>query len=488
MQKLAELCIKRPVFASMLILMLVVLGLDAYRKLGVDFFPKVEFPIINVTTVLKGASPEEVETQVTKRVEEAVNTISGIDELVSTSAEGLSRVSVRFLLDKDAEVAAQEVRDKIASILGQFPKDIEQPVIEKLATDATPVITVVVSSPRTLRETTKTVDDRIKKNIESLSGVGQVRFTGERQRQIQVVLDPEKTYSYGLNVDQIRSALAAQNVEIPGGRLDQGSREVSLRTLGRVEKPKDFERIVVASVNGAPVRIGDIATVVDGEEEPRSLARLDSQDAVVLEIRKQSGTNTLDVINNIKGRIEEIRGTLPRDFQITYTGDQSLFIEEAFKAVQEHLLLGGILAGVIVLLFMRNWRSTLIAAIAIPTSIISTYTLMNMMGFTLNQITMLALTLMVGIVIDDAIVVLENIFRFMEEKGMGPVEAAIRGTADIGLAVLATTLSLAIIFIPVAMMGGIVGRFMSSFGYTAAFAIMVSLLVSFTLTPMLCSR
>ncbi len=209
---------------------------------------------------------------------------------------------------------------------------------------------------------------------------------------------------------------------------------------------------------------------------------------MVLEIRKQSGTNTLDVINNIKGRIEEIRGTLPRDFQITYTGDQSLFIEEAFKAVQEHLLLGGILAGVIVLLFMRNWRSTLIAAIAIPTSIISTYTLMNMMGFTLNQITMLALTLMVGIVIDDAIVVLENIFRFMEEKGMGPVEAAIRGTADIGLAVLATTLSLAIIFIPVAMMGGIVGRFMSSFGYTAAFAIMVSLLVSFTLTPMLCSR
>jgi len=488
MQKLAELCIKRPVFASMLILMLVVLGLDAYHKLGVDFFPKVEFPVINVTTVLKGASPEEVETQITKRIEEAVNTISSIDELASTSAEGLSRVSIRFLLEKDPDVAAQEVRDKISSILGQFPKDVDQPVIEKLATDASPVINIVVSSPRTLRETTKIVDDNIKKNIESLAGVGQIRFAGDRQRQIQVWLDAEKTASYNLNVDQIRGALASQNVEIPGGRLDQGAREVSVRTLGRVEKPKDFERIVVANNGGGPVRISDIATVVDGEEEPRSLARLDGRDAVVLEVRKQSGTNSMDVIANIKERIDEIRKSLPRDFDITYTGDQSLFIEEAFKAVQEHLLLGGVLAGVIVLLFMRNWRSTLIAAIAIPTSIISTYTLMNMMGFTLNQITMLALTLMVGIVIDDAIVVLENIFRFMEEFNMGPIEAAIRGTADIGLAVLATTLSLAIIFIPVAMMGGVVGKFMSSFGYTAAFAIMVSLLVSFTLTPMLCSR
>ncbi len=488
MQKLAEICIKRPVFATMLILMLVVLGLDAYHKLGVDFFPKIEFPIVSITTVLKGASPEEVETQITKRVEEAVNTISGIDELMSTSAEGLSRVSVRFLLEKDSDVAAQEVRDKISSILGQFPKDVDQPVIEKIATDATPVITVVVSSPRSLRETTKLVDDKIKKNIESLNGVGQVRFAGDRQRQIQVWLDGEKTSSYGLNIDQIRAALSAQNVEIPGGRLDQGAREVSVRTLGRVEKPKDFERIIVANVGGTPVRISDVATVLDGEEEPRSLARLDGRDAVALEIRKQSGTNTLQVINTIKERIAEIKSTLPRDFDIAYTGDQSQFIEEAFKAVQEHLLLGGFLAGIVVLLFMRNWRSTLIAAVAIPTSIISTYTLMNMMGFTLNQITMLALTLMVGIVIDDAIVVLENIFRFMEEKQMSPIEAAIRGTKDIGLAVLATTLSLAIIFIPVAMMSGIVGRFMSSFGFTAAFAVMVSLLVSFTLTPMLCSR
>jgi hydrophobic/amphiphilic exporter-1 (mainly G- bacteria), HAE1 family len=488
MQKLAEICIRRPVFATMLIMCLLVMGLASYRTLGVDYFPKIDFPTVTITTTLRGGAPEEVETQVTKRVEEAVNTISGIDDLRSTSAEGISQVFIQFVLEKNGEVAAQEVRDKVSSILGQLPKDTDPPVVLKLATDATPVINVVISSPRDLRETTKLVDDRIKKNIESIYGVGTVRFVGDRTRQIQIWLDGEKLHSYNLNIDQVRASLALQNVEIPGGRIDQGSREVSLRTLGRVERPKDFERIIVASVEGQPVRIADIARVVDGVEEPRSLARLDDAPAVVLEIQKQEGTNTLDVIRTVKERIDELKATLPPDLKITYTRDQSGFISDAFQAVQEHLILGGILAAVVVFVFIRNWRSTLITAVAIPTSIISTYTLMAWMNFTLNQITMLALVLMVGIVIDDAIVVLENIFRFMEEKNLSPMQAAVQGTRDIGLAVLATTLSLAIIFIPIALMGGIVGRFMSSFGYTAAFAIMVSLLVSFTLTPMLCSR
>ncbi len=488
MQKLAQLCIRRPVFATMLILALVVLGLDSYAKLGVDFFPKVEFPVVTVTTVLRGASPEEVESQVTKRVEEAVNTISGIDDLRSISSEGVSLVVVQFVLEKDAEVGAQEVRDKISTMLSQLPNDAETPVIEKLATDAAPVINVVVSAPRDLREVTKIADDRIKKNIESISGVGQVRFVGERERQIQVWLDGDKLYSYNLNVEQVRRALAAQNVEVPGGRVEQGPRELSLRTLGRIEDPRDFGRVIVGGAGPAPVRLDDIGEVVDGYKEPRSLARMDGRPAVVLEVRKQAGTNTLEVIRGIKARVDELRPSLPPDFQVTYTRDSSKFIQESFNAVQEHLILGGFFAAFIVLLFIRSWRSTLIAAIAIPTSIISTYSLMNAMGFTLNQITMLALTLVVGIVIDDAIVVLENIFRFMEEKKLPPMEAAIKGTADIGLAVMAATLSLVIIFLPVAMMGGIVGRFMSSFGFTAAFAIMVSLLVSFTLTPMLCSR
>ena len=245
---------------------------------------------------------------------------------------------------------------------------------------------------------------------------------------------------------------------------------------------------MVGTLNGAPIRVSDIADVIDGFEEPRSMARLDGKPAVVLAVRKQAGTNTLDVVAGVKARVDQLKATLPQDIHISYTRDQSGFIKAAFEAVQEHLVLGGILAAIIVLLFIRSWRSTLIAAVAIPTSIISTFTLMSLMGFTLNQMTMLALTLMVGIVIDDAIVVLENIFRHMEEKGMTAMQAAAAGTKEIGLAVLATTLSLIIIFLPIAMMPGIVGRFMSSFGYTAAFAIGVSLLVSFTLTPMLCSR
>jgi HAE1 family hydrophobic/amphiphilic exporter-1 len=488
MQKLAQICIRRPVFATMLIMALVVLGIASYMKLSVDLYPKIEFPVVTITTTLRGASPEEVETQVTKRIEEAVNTTSGIDELRSLSAEGVSIVYVTFVLEKDPDVAAQEVRDKVASIARDLPRDADPPVIEKISTDASPVISIAISSHRDLRETTKIVDDRIKKNIESIDGVGQVRFIGDRTRQIQVWLDAEKLYSYNLNIDQVRGALAAQNVEIPGGRVDQGARELSLRTLGRIERPADFANIVVATVNGSPVRIRDIGTVEDGVEEPRSLARLDGQPAVVLEVRKQSGTNTLDVIHAVKERVAQLQPLLPPDFKITYAGDQSTFIEESFRAVQEHLLLGGLCAAFVVLLFIRSWRSTLIAALAIPTSIISTYTLMHLMGFTLNQITMLALVLVVGIVIDDAIVVLENIFRNAEEKKLPPLEAAVQGTKEIGLAVMATTFSLVIIFLPVAMMTGIVGRFMSSFGYTAAFAVLVSLLVSFTLTPMLSSR
>ena len=488
MQKIAEICVRRPVFATMLILSLVVLGLDSYRKLGVDFFPKVEFPIVTVTTTLPGAAPEEIESQITRRIEEAVNTIAGIEDLSSLSAEGISLVTVQFVLEKDADVAAQEVRDKVNGILSQLPRDAELPVVEKLAIDAAPVINIAVSAPRDLREVTRIVDEVLKKNLETVSGVGQIRLVGDRTRQIQIWLHADRLKAYNLNIDQVRAAIAAQNVEIPGGRIDQGRRELTLRTLGRIEKPEDFEAVILANVNDSPVRVRDVGYVVDGVVEPRSLARLDGQPAVVLEVRKQAGTNTLQVINNVKERVEELRAALPPDFRLTYSGDQSKFIQGSFEAVQRHLIEGGLFAALIVLLFMRNWRSTLIAAIAIPTSIISTFSLMKWMDFTLNQITMLALTLMVGVVIDDAIVVLENIYRFREEKGLPPMRAAIEATRDIGLAVTATTFSLVIIFLPVAFMEGLIGRFMSSFGYTAAFAILVSLLVSFTLTPMLCSR
>ena len=269
MQKLAQLCIRRPVFATMLIVALVVLGIDAYTKLGVDYFPKVEFPFVTVTTTLRGASPEEIESQVTKPLEEALNTISGIDELNSSSFEGRSIIQIQFILEKDADIAAQEVRDKINTVLGQLPQDADPPVVEKIATDAAPVLNIAISANRDLREVTKLVDDRLKKNIESINGVGQVRFSGERKRQIQVILDGQKLFSYNLNVEQVRLALATQNIEIPGGRIDQGNREVSLRTMGRIDRPLDFNRVIVATVNGSPVRVSDIAQVMDGVEEPR---------------------------------------------------------------------------------------------------------------------------------------------------------------------------------------------------------------------------
>src|SRR5688500_17435206 len=329
MQKLAEICIRRPVFATMLVMALVVLGLDSYRKLGVDLFPKIDLPVVTVTTTLPGAAPEEVESQVSKRIEEAVNSISGIDDLRSISSEGSSIVMIQFMLDKDPEVGAQEVRDKVSQILPQLPRDAEPPLIQKVATDASPILNIAIASSRDLRETTKIVDDRIKKNIESMRGVGEVRFVGERQRQIQIILDGEKLYSYNLNVEQVRQSLAAQNVEIPGGRIDQGPREVSLRTLGRVTDPRDFGRIVVANAGGRPIRVNDIGRVVDGYEEPRSLAKLNGQPAVVLEVRKQAGTNTLQVITDIKDRIAALQTTMPADFKISYTRDQSTFISES---------------------------------------------------------------------------------------------------------------------------------------------------------------
>ncbi len=488
MQKLAELCIKRPVFATMLVMAFIVVGAFSYFKLGVDLFPKIDLPTVTITTQLDGASPEEVESQVTKRIEEAVNTIGGVDELRSVSAEGVSQVFVVFVLERDIDEAAQDVRDKVSRMLGELPADAKAPIIEKLDPDAQPVLSLALSGNRSAREITEIADKVVKQNLESLNGVGRVSFIGDRKREIQVTLDASKIAAYNLSVDAIKQALRAQNVEIPGGRLDDGRRELSLRTLGRVARVEDFANIIVGTTNGLPIYVKDIGYVEDGVEEPRSLARLDGQPAVILEIRKQSGTNTLEVVRLVKERLAELAAQLPPDCRVQYLKDQSIFIQDSFDAVQEHLILGGIMAALVMLLFLRSWRSTIIAAIAIPASVVATYGLMYAMGFTLNRMTMLALVLSVGIVIDDAVVVLENIYRFMEEKGMSAFEAAKEATADIGFAVLATTLSLVVIFVPVAFMGGIVGRFMSSFGFTCAFAILVSMFVSFTLTPMLCSR
>ena len=488
MQRLAEICVRRPVFATMLILSLTVVGIFSFNSLGVDLFPRIDLPTITVTVINPGASPQEIETEITDKVEGAVNTVSGIDELRSTSVEGVSQVFITFVLEKNADIAAQEVRNKVDLIANELPVTAEQPTVQKLDTDAAPVLRIAVSAPRSLREVTDIADKQIRQRIEAISGVGQVEIIGGRQREIEVWVDPDKMRAFNVTAADVAQAVRSQNMEVPGGRVDEGARELTVRTMGRIVDPASFNDLVVGNRGSYSVKLSDIGYVEDGGEEQRTEARLNNQPAVTLTVSKQSGQNTVAVGDAVKERLAEIAPTLPRGVKAEVVGDQSIFIKASLKAIQTHLIEGSILAAIVVFIFLWSFRSTFIAALAIPTSIVATFGLMAAMGFTLNQITMLALTLMVGIVIDDAIVVLENIFRFIEEKGMPPFQAAIEGTREIGLAVTATTLSLLAVFLPVGFMGGIVGRFMSSFGLTSSFAIAVSLLVSFTLTPMLAAR
>ena len=485
---LYELCIKRPVFTTMLIMSLVVLGIASWMELGIDLFPKVDLPTVTVTTRIQGASPEEIETQITKRIEEVINTINGIDELRSSTIEGQSQVFATFLLEKDINIAANEVRDKVSGVVSVFPAGTDAPIIEKFDPDSSPILAIIVSGRRSAREITEIADKKIKRTLETVKDIGAISMVGDRKREIQIAINPERLSAYNLSIQQVKEAIRKQNIEVPGGRITWQEREEGLRTLGRIEKASDFNDLIVADFKGGPVRIKDLGAVIDGEIEPRTISRLDGNSAVSLLIRKQSGTNTVQVVEKIKERLNEIKTSLPQDIQIQIVRDQSRFIKRAISEVNTHLVEGGILASIIVLLFIRNLRIAIIAAIAIPSSIIATFTAMRYMGYSLNNMTMLALSVSTGIVIDDAIIVLENIFRHMEEEKQPPLMAAINGTKEIALAVTATTLSLVVIFLPVAFMSGLVGRFWQSFGITATFAIGISLLVAFTLTPMLSSR
>ncbi len=486
--KLVDICIRRPVFATMLIAFLVALGAFSYRQLAVDLFPNIDFPIVSVTTTLKGASVEEVESGLTKPIEEAINTIEGIDELNSVSKEGLSHIYVIFDLARNREQAAQDVREKVAAVIAQLPEGTDPPVVAKWDVEASPILSIAVGGNRSLREVTEIARKQVKEDLEAIRGVGSISLVGGLERAVEIDVDTDKLAAYGLSIQQVKGALRSQNVEIPSGHVDQGSKELVLRTMGRMLKVDDFKQLIVGNTQGRPIMIGDLGRVTDGSVEPRTMTRLDGKPAVSLLIRKQTGTNTVEVIDRIKARLAEISGTMPNDISMEIVRDHSRFIKLSIHEVQFHLILAAILVSLTVMMFISNIRATLIAAIAIPTSIISTFTLMSVMGFTLNNITMLALVLSTGIVIDDAVVVLENIFRYAEEKGMSAMDAASVATKEISLAVMATTMSLVVIFLPVAFMSGRVGRFFNSYGITVACSILVSLLVSFTLTPMLCSR
>jgi len=495
-----DICIRRPVFTAMLVIAPIVLGLAAYPRLGVDLFPNVDLPLVTVTTTLRGASVEEMETGVTKPIEEIVNTVSGIEQLRSTTKEGMSQVAIEFVLEKNGAVAAQEIDAKVRTILGQLPEGTDAPIIDKFALDSAPVLTLAISGRRDAREITEIARKRIKEDLESLPGVGAVILVGGRQRAIQISIDTDRLQKYDtLTIEDVRQAITRENQEQPGGRIDQGPKEVVLRTMGRIREPADFAQLIVANRNGQPIRIQDIGTVTDSIEEPRGLSRLwttasgaagpaGGDLAVSLIVQKQSGTNTVAVVEAVKHRLEEIRATLPADVEVQVIRDQSRFIENSIHEVKVHLLLAAVLVSLTILLFMRDWRTTLIATLSIPTSMIATFAFMEVCGFTINNITMLGLILAIGIVVDDAVVVHENIFRHMEEYGLSAREAAASATAEIALAVVATTFSLLVIFIPVIFMGGRVGRFFVSFGYVVAFSILMSMMISFTMTPALCSR
>ena len=483
-----DLCIRRPVFTVMLVSAPVVLGIIGRTRLGVDLLPNVEMPIVVVTTTLKGASVEEMETSVTKPIEQIINTVSGIDELRSTTKEGISQVVVQFVLEKDRDVAAQEVRDKISTIMAQLPVGIDPPIIDKVDLNAMPVLQIAVSGQRPMQEITEIARKKIKEDLESVSGVGAVIVVGGRQRAVNVYIDTDRLASRNLSIEDVRQALIRQNLELPGGRVDQGARELVLRTMGRVDTAAGFLDLIVANQNGYPVRIRDIGRVVDSFEEPRSLARLDGRNAVSLIVQKQSGANTVEVVRRVKARFDRLRALLPPDIETFVVKDQSRFIVRSIEELNFHLVIAAVLVALTIMLFIQDWRTTLIASLAIPASIVATFAFMHWMGYTLNNMTMLGLILAIGIVIDDAVVINENIFRHMEEHGVSAREAASSATREIALAVSATTLSLLVIFVPIIFMGGRIGRFFSSFGATVAFAILMSWFVSFTMTPMLCSR
>lgn len=489
MQWLARICVQRPVLAWVLMLAILVLGVVGYRGLGVDQFPNVDIPIVVVTTSMPGAAPEEVETDVTEKVEGAVNQIAGIDDLHSVSSEGVSQVIIQFKLDKDTDVAAQEVRDKVNTVLRELPTGIEQPIISKVEPSAIPVLYLgVIGAGHSVRDLTEIADKKVRRRVETILGVGKVTLIGDRERQIHVLMDPLKLRAADLTAIDVMSTLQSQNLMTPGGALETGPQSVTLRIDGRVSSVEAIGNLVVRSRDGRILRLSDVATVADTQDAVESMARYDGKEAVVLSVVKQSGTNTIEVVDNVQKRMAEIRQTLPPGVELSVLRDNSQTIRTSVNSVIEHLVLGALLAAAVVLLFLGNLRSTLIAALAIPISVIGSFGLMWLQGYTLNNITLLALALAVGIVIDDAIVVLENIIRFIDEKKMKPFPASVLATKEIGFAVFSTTLSLMAVFIPVAFIGGIPGRFLQSFGYTMAFSIGVSLIVSFSLTPMMSAR
>lgn len=484
---LTNLSLKRPVFATVTILALVALGLISYIGLNINDYPEVEFPYVVVTIVQKGASPEQVETKIAQKLEEAIGQISGVKHIYTTAREGVCTTVAEFTLETRPEVAAQDVRDKIGATRKDLPADIDEPVIARFDPSAMPVLSLAVTGDQSIREMTTLVDDLIKKRIETIYGVGNINIYGSEKREIQIKLDKDRLAAYGLTTAEVVESLRNENMEVPGGKVSSGDREMTLRTAGDINKVRDFASLPVARRAGVQLYVRDIATVTDGTEERSSFSRYQGRPAIGIDIVKQSGSNTVVVADKIKKAVEDLKKELPPGVQLDIVRDNSVYIRDAVRDVVKTIFEGSVLAVIMVFIFLKDWRSTLISALAIPTSIISTFFAMKIFGFTLNFMSLMALSLAVGLLIDDAIVVIENIVRHLR-TGKTPFDAAKEATAELGLAVTATTLTVVAVFLPVGMMTGVVGQFFKQFGITVVFSVLVSLLVAFTLVPLLSSR
>jgi HAE1 family hydrophobic/amphiphilic exporter-1 len=485
---LSNLSIRQPVFATMMVVALVVVGVFSYLELKIDLFPNVDLPVVSVTTVYPGVAPETVETEVTKRIEEAVNPIGGIRHISSITTEGASSVMVEFQLGTSISTALQEVQNKINSIRSQFPRDVKEPVLQQLRIEELPILSIVVLSPNLDAKALTTLAEKVlKRRLENITGVGQVRLVGAARREIHILLDRDKLKAFGLAYAAVLEALRRENLDIPAGKLDQGLRESLVRVSGRAKDPRDFNQLIVAEKGGYPIPLSALGHVEDGIEEQLSFSLLNGEPALALEIQKQTGANTVEVADNVREGLKKLQAEMPHGVELRVVRDNSTFIRDSVEDVRTTLILGGLLTVFVVFLFLNSWRSTVITGLTLPVSVISAFTIMRLLGFTLNILTLMGLSLAIGMLIDDAIVVRENIVRHMEH-GTPHMAAAMEGTTEIGLAVMATTFTIVAVFIPVAFMGGIVGRFFYQFGMTVGFAVLVSLFVSFTLDPMLSSR
>jgi hydrophobe/amphiphile efflux-1 (HAE1) family protein len=483
----SDVAIDRPVFTTMAALAVLVMGALALFRLGVDLFPDVSFPVVAITTVYRGAAPEEVEQQITRPIEEAVSTINGVDVVQSFSRDSVSVVIVLFKLDVDLLRATTDTREKVQAVKVELPKDADDPLVAKFDPSATPIMIYTVLSDQGATETRRLVDNVIRPTLETVPGVGSITITGGTVREIQVDLDQTKLQSLGLSAVAVAQALRAEGFDLPGGRITQGGRELTVKAQGRFKNIEEIRRTVLFSLpDGTQIRVADVGDVVDGVKEVRELARVDGKEAVTFSVQKVSGGNTVAVSAAVTAAIDKLAPTL-KGVQVNLIADQARYINNNIHRLRSHLILGGLLAVLVIFFFMLDLRSTLISAVALPGSVIATFFVMWQLGFTLNIMSMLALTLSIGLLIDDSVVVRENIFRHLE-AGADPIAAARQGTSEIALAVFATTMTIVAVFVPIAFMGGLIGKFFKEFGLTVAAAVLVSLVVSFTIDPMLSAR